>query len=65
MPRKPKPQPDQVSLEIAYRKLQTPLSFEQVMKSRKLKGVLMRLALAHMKKRDQFDPRKAAAHDYD
>jgi len=61
----PEEMPDAASLEIAYRKLQTPMAFENVMKSKRLKKALLRMARQHMKSRARFDVKKMQAHDYD
>lgn len=70
MPRKaavkpPTIQPDSAALEIAYKKLKSPLSYEDVLKSKRLKRVLIRLAVKHMTERSKFDHLKAQANDND
>lgn len=70
MPRKatakaPEIQPDRISLEIAYKKLNCSMSFEAVLKHKRLKRTLIRMAIKHMNARSQFDHLKAQANDND
>jgi hypothetical protein len=63
--KKSAPQPDRLALEIAYKKLNTSMSYEAVLKHKRFKRALIRLATKHMVARSKFDHLKARANDND
>lgn len=58
-------EPDRAALEIAYGQLRTTRPLDDLLKVPNLRATLFAVARRHMKRRDQFDPKKMQANDND
>ena len=62
---RPRTTPDRAALEIAHKKLATTTPLDTMLQNPAYRTVLENMARRHMRRRERFDPRRAAANDTD